>query len=131
MDATNQPIVCYACLREHRDSNNAVLRRTPKYTRQPSGLQALPPQVQIVGAMQRPFTCCFLHDDKSTRHGPIQHEKQCMICELIQPIAKIAKIATSKWRDTLAKSAIFSTIYKMARASITARFVTSAEKACG
>ena len=97
-DATNQPIVCYAC--PPPSANTGTPTTLSSFGENASkhknylGCKHYRRKCKIVPACCNvPFPCRFCHDDNSD-HAMDRYntkEMQCMKCELIQPIAKNCK----------------------------------------
>jgi len=138
-DATNQPIVCYACPPPSANTGTPTtlssFGENAYKHKNYLGCKHYSRKCKIVPACCNvPFPCRFCHDDNSDHAMDRYNTKkmQCMKCD-VDPTdcQELQKLQRRNGADTFVKSAISSTIYKTARASITVRFATSAEKAKG
>ena len=97
-DATNQPIVCYACPPPSANTGTPTtlssFGENAYKHKNYLGCKHYSRKCKIVPACCNvPFPCRFCHDDNSD-HAMDRYntkEMQCMKCELIQPIAKNCK----------------------------------------
>ena len=134
-DATNQPIVCYACPPPSANTGTPTtlssFGENAYKHKNYLGCKHYRRKCKIVPACCKvPLQCSFCHDDNSDNAMDRYNTKemQCMKSRVDPTDCKKLQKLQSRNGAVLLQSRNLSTIYKMARASITARFVTSAER---